>query len=324
MLRARFVLSMIFLSLLALGPHNAAGQNYPSRPIQIIGPFPPGGGTDLVMRLMGQKLNEALGQPVIYDYRSGAAGNLGTALAAKARPDGYTLSMQSPPFTVNPLTMRNVGYDPIKDFTPIILATETAYVIVAHPAGPARNIRELIALGKANPNKLSFGTSGTLAQLGGELLKKMGGFNMTHIPYRGAGPALIDLVGGHLDLSVTTPTAPLPFIRAGRLRVLAVASTARLDILPQVPTVAESGIPGFEVSGWYGLLAPAGTPKEIINRLNSELVRALALPEIKTRLSQEAIKPVASTPEEFAVYLGKETAKWSRLITEIGFKAPPE
>ena len=249
----------------------APAQQFPSKPIRFIVPYTPGGGTDLVARTLGQKLTDAWNQQVIIENRPGAQGNVGTAAASKAPADGYTIVLgYVGALCINPFLYPNAGFDPNRDFAPITLATQQPYLIVVHPSVPAKSIKELIALAKTNPGKLSFGSSGSLPQLAGELMKYMAGIDMVHVPYKGAGPALIDLIGGQLDLTFTTPAGPLPFIRSGRLRVLAVTSSTRTDIVPDAPTVVEAGIPGFEVTGWYGVLAPAGTPKEVVARLNAE------------------------------------------------------
>lgn len=300
----------------------AAAQQFPNKPIRFIVPYTPGGGTDLVARTIGQKLTDAWRQQIIIDNRPGAQGNVGTAAGARAAADGYTIVLgYVGALCINPFLYSNAGFDPNVDFAPITLATQQPYLIVVHPSVPVKSIKDLLALARANPGKLSFGTSGSLPQLAGELMKHLTNINMVHVPYKGAGPALIDLIGGQLDLTFTTPAGPLPFIRNGRLRVLAVTSAARSDIVPDAPTVIEAGIPGYEVTGWYGVLAPAGTPKEAVSRLNAEMVRILRLPEIRDKLAHEGIQPVGNTPEEFTSYIRSETAKWGKVVQLTGVKA---
>ena len=312
---------VIAFALLA-GASLACAQQFPAKPIRFIVPYTPGGGTDLVARTIGQKLTDAWSQQVIIENRPGAQGNVGTAAAAKAPADGYTIVLgYVGALCINPFLYPNAGFDPNRDFAPITLATQQPYLIVVHPSVPAKSIKDLLLLAKANPGKLSFGTSGSLPQLAGELMKHMTGINMVHVPYKGAGPALIDLIGGQLDLTFTTPAGPLPFIRAGRLRVLAVTSATRSEIVPDSPTVIEAGISGYEVTGWYGVLGPAGTSKEIVARLSAEMARILRLPEVKDKLAHEGLQPIGNTPEEFAIYIRNETAKWGKVVQITGVKA---
>ena len=309
-------------ALLSASPTLALAQQFPVKPIRFIVPYTPGGGTDLVARTIAQKLTTAWNQQVIIENRPGAQGSVGTAAAAKSAPDGYTIVLgYVGALCINPFLYPNVGFDPGQDLAPITLATQQPYLIVVHPSVPAKSLKELVVLAKAHPGKLSFGSSGALPQLAGELLKHMTTINMVHVPYKGAAPALIDLIGGQLDLTFTTPAGPLPFVRSGRLRVLAVTSATRAEFVPDVPTVIEAGIPGYEVTGWYGVLAPAGTPKEIIGRLNAEMMRILRLTEIKDKLAHEGIRPVGNTPEEFSAFIRNETAKWGKAVQVTGVKA---
>jgi len=299
----------------------AQSQQFPAKAIRFVVPYPPGGGTDQIARLLGQKMSDAWGQQVIVENRPGAQGNIGQALVAKARPDGYTIVLgATAALCINPVIYSNVGFDALKDFAPIVLVTRQPYFIVVHPSVPARTIKDLIALAKANPKGLNFGTSGGFPQLGGELFKSMAGIDMVHIPYAGAAPALFALIAGQLELTITTPSGPLPFVRSGRVRLLAVTSPARIDIVPGVPTVSEAGLPGYEMLGWYGVLAPAGTPREIVARFNAEINRGLRAPDIKDRLAQQAVQTAGGSPVEFAEYLGKEYAKWTRVAMASSMK----
>ncbi len=299
----------------------ASAQQPPAKPIWLIVPFPPGGVGDLVGRSISHKLTEALGQTVLVNNRPGGDTIIGTEFVARAAPDGHTLLIASSALVINPSLHKRVSYDTLKDFAPITLVTQYPYLVVVHPSVPARSIKELIALAKANPGKLTYGTSGSAPQLAGGWLKYLTGINMTHVPYKGSGPALTDLIGGHISLTFTSPAAPLPFVRSGRLRVLAVTARTRADFLPNVPTVMEAGFPDYNVTGWLGLLAPGGTPRETVARLNAGMVRILRLPEIKEQFSREGMHPGGHSPEEFASFLKAETEIWSRAVQVTGLKA---
>lgn len=300
----------------------ADAQQFPTKPIRFILPYSPGGGMDLVLRTIGQKLTDTLGQIVVVENRWGAQGNVGTALAAKAKPDGYTLMLgEAGALCINPHLYANVGFDTQKHFAPITLATQQPYLVVVHPSVPAQSLQELISLAKANPNKLTFGTSSSVAQISGEWMKHVAGFTMTHIPYKGAAPAMIDLIGVRLDLTFSSPAGPMPFIRSGRLRVLAVTTRARVDFLPDVPTVIEAGVPDYEMAGWYGVFAPVGTSREIVMQLNAQLVQVLRLPDVKERFAREGIQTVGNLPDEFADFIKVEFAKWGKAVQTTGVKA---
>lgn len=299
----------------------AHAQQYPNKPIRMIVPFPPGGGTDLVSRIVGQKMTESLGQSVVIENRAGAQGNIGTALAAKAAPDGYTLVLgEAGTLGINPHLYASVGYDPSRDFAPISLITRQPYLLVANPSFPPTTIAALLAYAKVPGNKVSYGTSGAPAQIAGELFKLRTGVAITHVPYKGGGPALTDLLGGHINLTVTTPAPVLVHIREGRLRVIAVTTRARVSFLANVPTMIESGVPDFDISGWYGYLAPAGTPRDIITRLNTEFLRIAKLADVQERLTREGAQVISSTPEEFAAHIRDEGMKWGEAVARTGVK----
>jgi tripartite-type tricarboxylate transporter receptor subunit TctC len=300
----------------------ASAQVYPSRPVTLVVPFPAGGGVDAMARITAERLTVALGQQVIIDNRGGAAGVIGTRAAAKAVPDGYTLVMSTSGTTsINPSLYINPGYDPLKDFAPIGLVASTPIVVVAHPSFPAKSVAELIAFAKLK-DKLDVGTPppGTENYLAAELFKAMTGINMTIVSYKGTGPLTNDLVGGHIAVAFNTIAPALGNIQAGHLRALAVAGRARSNLLPDVPTVGESGLPGFEAAVRYGLLAPAGTPRPIIERINTELRAIVSADETRARIAAQGGEPLITTPEEYAADIEREQAKWGRLIKQLGLR----
>jgi len=315
-----------FLALAAIGGAaiaNAQTPAYPSRPIRLVVPFPAGGTTDILARSVAQKLTEAWGQPVVVDNRPGAAGNIGAELVAKAPPDGYTLLMGTVgTHAINASLYAKMPYDHVKDFVPVILVAGVPNVLVVNPAVPAHSVSELIAYGKANPGKLNFASSGsgTSIHLSGELFKVSTGVQMTHIPYKGSAPALQDLIGGQVQLMFDNLPSALPQIKGGKLRALAVTSTTRAAVLPDVPTVAESGLPGFEASSWFGILAPAGTPPAIVTKINGEVAKWVASAEAKEKLLSQGANAAGGTPEDFARHIQAETAKWAKVVKESGAK----
>ncbi len=300
---------------------SAHAQQFPTKPIRFMIPFPPGGGTDTFARIVAPKLAEALGQQVVVDNRPGAQGSIGTAMGAKAPPDGYTIVLGFiGTLTINPHLYRDVGYDPIKDFAAVARGTAQPYVLVVHPSVPVKTMKELAALARKHPGKLTFGSSSTAAQLAGELFKMITGTNVLHVPYKGAGPALLDLLAGNLDFTFSVPAAPSGHVRAGKLRAIAVTGTKRVLVFPDVPTAAESGYPELEVTGWYGIVVPAATPKDIIARLNAETVRALRLPDVVERLSGAGLDAAPSSSEEFAAIIRKEYERWGKVVKAAGLK----
>ncbi len=307
----------------ALAPQpGIAQQDYPTRPLRLIVPTAPGGGTDFTARTIAQKLGEAIGQTVIVDNRPGAADNIGVDIAAKASPDGYTLVMPITSFPINPHLYDKLPFDTVTDFTPIVLAASAPLLLVLNPAVPAKSVSELIAVAKSKPGQLNYANSGngTTAHLAGELFKKMAGVNLVSVPYKGGGPAVIDLIAGQVQVYFSTIPAALAQVQAGRLRGIAVTATRRVPLIPEVPTAAESGLPGFEVIGWFGLFAPAATPKPIIARLNTEINAVLKLAETQKRFSGDGLVPGGGTPEELGNFLRAEVAKWGALIRDAGLK----
>ena len=301
-----------------------AQDAYPNRPVRIIVAFPAGQATDLAARAVAQKLSESLGQQFIVDNRPGAASIIGSEAAAKAPNNGYNLFMgSSGSLAVNPGMYSKLPYDPVNDFTPISQTLYVPFFIFVHPSLPVNNVKELVAFLKANPNKVNFGSAGTGASnhLSAELFKSVTGVSMVHVPYKGSPPAVTDLLAGQIGLMFETGPLGLPQVKNGKLKVLAVGSRQRAAAMPELPTIAESGYPGFETVGWAGLLSPAGTPKEIIAKLNAEVVRIIAQPGINDRFVSLGAELVSSSPEEFGAYIKSEIAKWGKVIRESGAKA---
>ena len=301
----------------------AIAQQYPTKPIRLIVPFAPGGGTDITARAIAMKLTEALGQTVVVDNRAGANGTIGADIAAKAPPDGYTLSMISSSHSVNPSIMKKLPYDLVTDLAPVTQATSQPYALVLHPSVAAKSVKELIALVKAKPNSLNYGSSGTggLSHLSGALLCSMTGITMTHIPYKGGSPALTDLVGGQIQLLFSTILQAQSQLKGGRVRALAVTTAKRSAGAPDLPTMHEAGVTGYEVAGWYGMVAPLKTPAAIITRLNTEAVKALRGSDIKDKLAADGSEPVGSTSEAFGLHIKTEVAKWNKLVKEASIRA---
>ncbi len=311
-------------TLAVLAPHPAAADAYPAKPIRLVVAFPPGGGTDIIARSIAHKLAERFAQQVVVDNRPGAGGNIGTDIVAKSAPDGYTILMGSAgPLAINASLFAKMPFDPIKDLAPVTLAASTPNVLVVHPSLPARTVKELIALARAKPGEINFASSGhgTPAHLAGELFNSMAGVKLVHIPYKGAAPALADLLGGQVQIMFSTMPPALPHVKDGKLRALAVTSRKRSPATPELPTMDEAALPGFEAITWHGVVAPAGTPAAIIARLNREIVAILHLPEVVERLSGQGAEALGSTPEEFAAYIKSESAKWAKVVRESGAKA---
>lgn len=299
-------------------------QGYPAKAVRIIVPVGTGGATDILTRTLGQRLGAAWGQQVLVDNRPGGGSNVGFEVAAKAPADGYTLLMAQPAFTVNVSLYRKLAYDPLGDFSAVTLAATGANVLVVHPSVPAQTLKDFIALAKAKPGQLSYSSSGngTTPHLSGELFKSMAGVDVLHIPYKGAGAAVTDLLGGHVDASFVSLSAAIPQLKSRKLKALAVTSAKRSALMPELPTFSEAGLRDFDVTGWYGVLAPAGTPKEIIERLNADITRALASPEVIQTLGSFGLEPVGkNTPEEFTAYLRAEITKWAKVVKASGAKA---
>ena len=296
---------------------------YPSRPIRIVVPFAAGGPSDIMARTLAQKLTLAWGQPVVVDNRTGAAGIIGADAVAKSAPDGYTLLQAQVGDTISVSLYSKLPYNFEKDFAPITLAGLTPFILVAHPSVPARDLRELIALAKAKPGTLSFGSSGagTASHLAGELLKSSAGIDITLVPYKGQAPATADLLGGQIAMMFNNPITSLAHVKTGKLRALAVSTGKRFSQLPEVPTVAESGLPGFDVGFWLGVLAPAGTPRPIVDKLNGALVKALREPDVIERLAGLGVEIVANSPDDFARVVRADIVKWAKVVKDSGAKA---
>ena len=303
-------------------PAGKPGGVYPSKPVRLIVPFAPGGSNDIMARITAQKFTETFGQQVIVDNRAGASGIVGTDIAAKAPPDGYTLLMMSLTLTVNPSLYKKLPYNTEKDLAPVTLVASAPLMLVVHPSLPAKSVNELIGFAKANPGKLNFGSGGpgTTPHLAGEMLKMMAKVQMTHVPYKGGGPALADLVGGQIQLMLENIPSTLPHVKAGRLRALAVSGLKRSPLVPDLPTLDEAGLKGYEIVGWNGLFVPSGTPQSIIAYLHGLTVKALAQPDVKERLATLGAEGVGNTPEQFRGFLKAEIVKWARVVKEAGLK----
>lgn len=316
------VASLVFAAM-ATGTLEARAQDYPTKPIRLVIPYPPGGGNDTLGRIVAQRLSTALGQQVFVDNKPGAGGNLGTEQVAHARPDGYTLTLGFVANLAMTPHMGKVGYDPIKDFAPISMVAQGYQILVVNPAFPAKTVPELVAMAKAKPGALNFasGGNGSPLQLVAELFKIAAGIDMMHIPYKGSSPAATAVIAGETQMVFGGVVSSLPFIKSGRLRALAVTSPQRLDVLPDIPTLVELGYPGVEASSWYGLFAPAGTPPAIIARLNKEMVALGKNPEHREQLAKQGQEAVYSTPEELARYTKSESDKWARVIKTAKIEA---
>ena len=300
---------------------NVLAQSYPAKPIRFVVPYPPGGASDVTARIIGQKLTEAWGQPVVIENRPGANGNIAAEQVAKAPADGYTILMGNVgPNAISPGLYPNLPYDPVTSFAPVTLTTTVPIVLLVSPSLPVKNVKELIAYAKANPNKVNFASAGNGSSnhLTGELFKSTAGIDIVHVPYKGDAPALTDLMGGQISMMFTTVVAAMPHIKSGRLQALAVASGKRIAAMPNLPTVAESGVPGFDSSSWGGILLPAGTPKEIVAKMHAAVKTILAMPDVKVRLNDLGTEIVGNTPEEFSAYIKSETAKWGKVIKTSG------
>ena len=317
-------LALIFVVAGLLADPSAQAQNWPSKPIRLVVPFPPGGTTNVVARLLGQELSKSLDQPVVIDNRPGAAGNIGADSVAKSPPDGHTLLMGTVgTHAINASLYKKMPYDTVRDFAPVMLVAAVPNILVVHPSLPVHSVKELIAYAAANPGKLNFASSGSGSSihLSGELFKTMAGVNMTHVPYKSSAPPLTDLIGGQVQLMFDNLPSALPHVKSGKLKALAVTSAKRSPILPDLPTIAESGLPGFETSSWFGVLAPAGTSKEIIAKLNFDIVRLLRSPDMQERFLQHGAEPLGIPAEEFAAHIKAEMAKWAKVVKESGATA---
>jgi tripartite-type tricarboxylate transporter receptor subunit TctC len=301
----------------------ASAQSYPDKSVRMVVPFAAGAGSnDIMARLVAQKLSDALGQQFVVDNRPGASGIIGTDIVAKAPPDGYTVLMMSLTFTVNPSLFSKLPYDTVRDLIPVTMVASAPLMLVVHPSVPAKSVTEFIAYAKANPGKLNFGSGGpgTTPHLAGEMIKTVAGIQVTHIPYKGGAPALTDLVAGQIQFMCENIPGTLPFAKAGKLRALAVTDLKRSPLLPELQTLDEAGLKGYQIVGWNGLFVPAGTPQPIVNRLNAEVVKALALPDVKDRLATLGADAVGDTPQHFAVFIKAEIPKWAKVVKDAGLK----
>jgi len=313
--------ALLIAALPVAGP--AAAQSYPSKPVRMIIGFPPGGGTDIIGRIVAQRMSEGLKQQIIPDNRGGASGQIGAELTVKSPPDGYTIMMAHiAAMSILPSLYPKLPYDPVRDFAPISLVAISPQLVVAHPSLPVKNIKELIALAKAHPGEIHYASvgNGTVQHLAGELFNLQAGVRMVHVPFKGGGPSALNLVAGHVQLSFDVIPVVIGHVKAGKLRPIAVTSEKRTPLMPEVPTVNESGLQGFDLSTWWGLVAPAGVGKEVVARLHGETVKALQLPDVKERIAANGADPVGNSPEEFAAFIRNERTKYARIVKEASIK----
>jgi len=318
----RWLLAALLYALTAVAAAPLSAQQYPAKPVKIIVPFAPGGGFDLTARIVAQRLTTAFGQQFIVENKPGAGGSVGFRSGVKSPPDGYTLTLISQTYTINPSLYR-LDYDPVADIAPVIEISHGPFLVVVHPSLAARNLNELIALAKSKPGQINFATGGqgTGTHLAAELLASAAGIKVMVVHYKGVGPALTDTVGGQTNAMITTPAAALPHVKAGRLRVLAVTTSTRIPALPDIATVAESGVPGYEVMSWYGLIGPKGMPQLIVDRLNAEVSKALKLKETAERFEGDGHSPVGGSPEQLLATIEKEIVLWRKVVSDTGVKA---
>jgi tripartite-type tricarboxylate transporter receptor subunit TctC len=318
------LLHRLMLAIALAAPALAAqAQAYPNKPIRLVCPFPPGGAVDIASRAVAHELSQILGQPVTVDNRPGAGGNIGADITAKSPPDGYTLLMTtSGIMAINPALYSKLPFDPLKDFAPVSMVVSLNNVLVVNPSVPAKSVQDIIALAKAQPGKLTYASSGngTSIHLSGELFKSMTGVDMLHIPYKGSSPAVTDLLGGQVNMMFDNIPSSLPHIKAGKLRALAVTGAKRSPLLPDLPTIAEAGVPGYDSYVWFGMVAPAGTPPDIVARLNAALAKAAATPSFRDRLTEQGYDVLSSTPAQMTDSIRSEMAKWSKIVKASGAK----
>lgn len=316
--------TVVLTSVLGALASAALAQNYPTKPIRVIAPFPAGGTSDTVARILGAKLTEAWGQQIVVENRAGVAGSIGSAATAKSPPDGYTLLVgNTGPVAINVSMYKNVGYDPVRDFAPVTLAVGGPQIVVVHPSVPARTFKEFTALVKSHKDRLNYGSSGpgSVSHLSAEMFKKLTKLDMVHIPYKGSALITTALIGGHVDVVFSDLPVMLPHVKAGKVRALAVTGDKPTPLVPGVPTVAESGVPGLVFISWWGVLAPTGTPGSIISRLNAEIGRILAMNDVKERFANLGVDTIPSTPQAFGSFIKAEVEKYATLIKDVGIKA---
>jgi tripartite-type tricarboxylate transporter receptor subunit TctC len=319
--RERLAALLVAIAVAGLVPGEGLAQGYPNRPIRFIAAFPPGSASEILGRVVGQKLEERWGQPVVVETRPGAGGTIGADVVAKSAPDGYTLLVgSSAEITVGVSLYAKLPYDPVRDLAPVIVIAPVPNIVVINPSVPVTSVKEFVAMARSKPGQINFGSSGngTTSHLAGEMLKLQAGIDMVHIPYRGSPPALTDLLGGRISVMFAPLTTALPHVKAGKLVALAVSSPRRSSAIPELPTLMESGFPDFEASIWFGLLAPAGTPKDIIAKLNGEVGKILQLPDVRETLGKQGAEPVGGTSEEYGALIKKDIAKWAKVVKESG------
>lgn len=317
------VLRSSLAACLAVSAMPIAAQTYPNKPIRMLVGFAPGGAADILGRITAQALGENIGEQVVVDNRAGAGGLIATEIVARANPDGYTLLFTSPPHAINAALYRRAKYDPIKDFAPVTQVVWTALVLTVNTGSPFKTVKELVTYAKANPGKLTYGSggSGASGHLAMELLKSVSGVDIVHVPYKGTGPVITDLIGGQIQMTIGSAAPTLPMLRAGKLRALAVTSKARASTMPEVPTVAESGVPGYEVTQWFGILAPQGTPRPVIERVNAAMVKGLQAKPVRDRFLASSAEPVGGSPEALKMLIAQEVATWGKLVRALDLKA---
>ena len=322
MKRRLLVVALLLLHAATAYGQSDAAKNYPDRPVRLIVPWPAGGGTDIFARAISDKLRQSLGQPFLVENRPGASGNIGASTVVRAAPDGYTIMIGTITLATNPALYKSLDFDATKDLATITLVAGVPHMLVVNPSVPAKNVKELIALVKREPGKKSYASAGVGSpfQIAAELFKETAGVDILHVPYKGGAPAVADVIGNHVDMTFANLVAVLPQAKSGQVRALAVTSAKRSSAAPDIPTIAEAGLPGYEFTSWFGVLAPAGTPPGIIKKLNTEIVSALRSPEISARLSAEGADLIAGTPEEFDSFLKAETLKWAKVIRAAGIQ----
>ena len=319
----RRCVGMLLMSC-AVWTANVEAQDFPRKPVRLIAPFAPGGATDLLARLVSQKLSDRWGQSVLVDNRTGAGGIIAAEILAKSPPDGHTIfACTTGNFAIQPFLYKTLPFNPDKDLVPVTQTGSLPYIIVVHPSLPVKNVKELIAFAKSHPGQINYASSGigSASHLSPEMFKSMAGINIVHVPYKGTGQAIGDLLAGQVVMMFDQPVSTLPHVKAGKLRVLAITSGKRFPTLQEIPTVAESGIPGFEAVSWAGVCAPGGTSKEIVNRLQGEVAKVLKLPDVSERLMRDGIEPIGSTPEQFHAFIEREKIKWSKVVKDSGARA---
>jgi tripartite-type tricarboxylate transporter receptor subunit TctC len=317
--RAALVMGIVLLA----GAAPLAAQNYPVKPIRLLIGFPPGGGSDTLARAVSQKLAESMGRQVIVDNRPGANANIAAEMAARALPDGYTMVLVSAPHAISKVLYRTLGYDLEKDLTPIALLGTVPHALIVHPSLPAKSLKELIALAKARPAQLTYASSGvgSTDHIAGEIVASMANVKLVHVPYKGGGPAAIDLIAGHVAIMFASMPVAVSALQGGRVRCLAVTGARRAEVMPDIPTIAESGLPGYDLTTWYGIMFPAGTPKEIVSRLNAEINRAIKLPDVRERLTAVGAEPLGGSPEDFAAVIKSDVAKFAKVVKDANIQA---